>query len=218
MPLQQAAPRLPTTRYHLPSKPRKRMLEIIEQLFGMFAVIGALYASSQMMLVAESSDDMMMFTSLQQAALNVFSYQVLSLLEDAVRMHYQRRRLGADGSEGMLAGAQRGQRTAPTTASDWGDAQYVRRTQFSEAHIYLLLAGLDMLRRDGSSKTYRVDQSDKLYRKRRLNGRFRNGGAKYYYVSAETALLVLLINLARPIAFCDMQASLDGIPSLGSYH
>ena len=33
----------------------------------MFAVIGALYASSQMMLVAESSDDMMMFTSLQKA-------------------------------------------------------------------------------------------------------------------------------------------------------
>mmetsp|Transcript_89361 Transcript_89361/g.130739 ORF Transcript_89361/g.130739 Transcript_89361/m.130739 type:complete len:116 (-) Transcript_89361:211-558(-) len=62
------------------------MLEIIEQLFGMFAVIGALYASSQMMLVADSSDDMMMFTSLQQAALNVFSYQVLSLLEDAVRL------------------------------------------------------------------------------------------------------------------------------------
>ena len=118
MPLQQAAPRLPTTRYHLPSKPRKRMLEIIEQLFGMFAVIGALYASSQMMLVADSSDDMMMFTSLQQAALNVFSYQVLSLLEDAVRMYYQRRRLGADGSGGMLAGAHRGQRTAPPTASD----------------------------------------------------------------------------------------------------
>jgi len=32
-------------------------------------------------------------------------------------------------------------------------------------------------------------------------------------VSAETALLVLLINLARPIAFCDMQASLNGMPS-----
>ena len=64
MPLQQAAPRLPITRYHLPSKPRKRMFEIIEQLFGMFEVIGALYASSQMMMVAESSDDMMMFTSL----------------------------------------------------------------------------------------------------------------------------------------------------------
>jgi len=204
MPLQQAATRLPTTRYHLLSKLRKRMLEIIEQLFGMFAVIGALYASSQMMLVAESSDDMMMFTSLQQAALNVFSYQVLSLMEDAVRMHYQRRRLGADGSEGMLAGAQRGQSTVPPTASDWGDAQCVRRTQFSAAHIHLLLTGLDMLRRDGSSKTYRVYQSDKLYRKRRLNGRFINGGAKYSYVSAETALLVLLIDLARPIAFCDM--------------
>jgi len=66
------------------------MLESIEQLFGMFAVMGALCASSQMMLVAESSDDMMMFTSLQQAALNVFSYQVLSLLEDAVRMYYQK--------------------------------------------------------------------------------------------------------------------------------
>ena len=86
MPVKQEAQRLPTTRYHLPSKPRKRMLEIIEQLFGMCAVIGALYASSQMMLVADSSDDMMMFTSLQQAALNVFSYQVLSLLEDAVRL------------------------------------------------------------------------------------------------------------------------------------
>ena len=32
----------------------------------------------------------------------------------------------ADGSGGMLAGAQRGQRTAPPTASDWGDAQCVR--------------------------------------------------------------------------------------------
>ena len=105
MPLQQAAPRLHSTRYHLPSKPRKRMLEIIEQLFGMFAVIGALYASSQMMLVADSSDDMMMFTSLQQAALNVFSYQVLIWLEDAVRLYYQRRRLGADGSGGMLVRA-----------------------------------------------------------------------------------------------------------------
>jgi len=44
-------------------------------------------------------------------------------------------------------------------------------------------------------------------------GRWSNGGAKYFYVSAETALLVLLINLARPIAFCDMQASLNGMPS-----
>ena len=76
MPLQQAAPRLPAARLHLPSKPRQRMLESIEQLFSMFAVIEALYASSHMMLVAESSDDMMMFASLQQAALNVFSYQV----------------------------------------------------------------------------------------------------------------------------------------------
>ena len=38
-------------------------------------------------------------------------------------------------------------------------------------------------------------------------------GPKYYYVSAETALLVLLINLVRPVAFCDMQASLNGMPS-----
>jgi len=52
-----------------------------------------------------------------------------------------------------------------------------------------------------------------LYQKRCLNGRFSNGGAKYFYVSAETALLVLLINLARLIAFCDMQASLNGMPS-----
>jgi len=51
-----------------------------------------------------------------------------------------------------------------------------------------------------------------LYRKRQRNGQLTNGTAKYFYVTAETALLVLLINLARPIAFCDMQASLNGIP------
>jgi len=152
MPLQQASPCLPTTRYHLPTKPRKRILEIIEQFFGMFAVIGVLYASSQMMLVAESSDDMIHITF----ALNVFSYQVLNFLEDAVRMYYQRRRLGTDGSGGMLAGAQRGQRTVTPTVSDWGDDQCVRRTRFSVAQIHLLLAGLDMLRPYGSSKTYCV--------------------------------------------------------------
>ena len=32
-------------------------------------------------------------------------------------------------------------------------------------------------------------------------------------MTAETALLVLLSNLARPIASCDMQASLNGIRS-----
>jgi len=40
-----------------------------------------------------------------------------------------------------------------------------------------------------------------------------NGGATYFYVSAETTLLVLLINLARSIAFWDMQTSLNGMPS-----
>jgi len=52
-----------------------------------------------------------------------------------------------------------------------------------------------------------------VFQKRRLNGRFSNGGAKYFNVSAETALLVLLINLARLIVFCDMQGSLNGMPS-----
>jgi len=78
-----------------------------------------------MILVTESSEDMMMFTSLQQAALNVFWYQVLSLLEDTVSMYYQTRRLGADCSGDMLAGAQQGHHTAPPTVSDWGDAQCV---------------------------------------------------------------------------------------------
>jgi len=126
------------------------MLESIEQLFGMFAVIGALYDSSQMMLVAESSDNMMSEFSY---FFLLFSYQVLSLLEDAVHMYCQRRRFGADGSGGMLAGAHQGQRTAPPTASDWEDAQCVWRTRFSVAQIHLLLTRLDMLSPDGSSKS-----------------------------------------------------------------
>ena len=36
MPLHQAAPRLPVTRFHLPSKPRQRILESIEEWFCMF--------------------------------------------------------------------------------------------------------------------------------------------------------------------------------------
>ena len=69
-------------------------------------------------------------------------------------------------------GAQRAQRTVPPTVSDWGGAQCVWRTRFSVTQIYLPLDGLDMFRPDGSSKTYRVYQSDKLYWKRGLNGRF----------------------------------------------
>jgi len=72
--------------------------------------------------------------------------------------------------------------------------------------IHLLLLGLGMMRPDGTSKRCRVYQSNKLHRKRQRNGHLSNGAAKYFYVTAETALLVLLINLARLIAFCDMQA------------
>ena len=116
-------------------------------------------------------------------------------------MYYQRRRLGSESSGGMLAGAHRGQRTAPPTASDWEDAQCVWHTRFSVTQIHLLLTGLDMLHPDRSSKTHRVYQSNKLYQKRHLNGRLSNDGAKYFYVSAETTLLVLFIHLARLIAF-----------------
>ena len=75
---------------------------------------------------------------------------------------------------------------------------------FTVLQIHLLLLGLGMMRRDGTSKWYRVYQSNKLYRKRQRNCQLSNGAAKYFYVTAETALLVLLINLGRPIAFCDM--------------
>jgi len=43
-----------------------------------------------------------------------------------------------------------------TTHSLWADAQCVWRTRFSVAQFHLLPAGLDMLRPDGSSKTYCV--------------------------------------------------------------
>ena len=85
------------------------------------------------------------------------------ILVPSLRMYYQRRRLGADGSGGILVGAQRDQRTAPPTASDWGDAQCVWRTRFSVTQIHLLLAGLDMFPPNGSLKTYGVCQNNKLY-------------------------------------------------------
>ena len=188
MPLPEASPRLPAPRYHHPSKPRHVLLENIEKLFGMFAVLGALEASA-------------------------FSYGVLYLVREAVGMYFQRRQLDAESSGGMLAGAARGHPGPPPKAPYWGDAGCVKRTRFTVLQIHLLLLGLGMMRPDGTSKRYRVYQSNKLYRKRQRNGQLSNGTAKYFYVTAETALLVLLINLARPIAFCDMQASLNGIPS-----
>jgi len=66
---------------------------------------------------------------------------------------------------------------------------------------------------DGSWKMYCVYQNNKLYWKRCLNGPFSNDRAKYFYVSAETALFVLLINLTPLIPFCNIQASLNVIPS-----
>ena len=58
MPLQEASPRLPAPRYHQPSKPRHALLENIEELFGMFAVLGALQASTQMLLAVAPSASM----------------------------------------------------------------------------------------------------------------------------------------------------------------
>ena len=84
----------------------------------------------------------------------------------------------------------------------------VLSVRFTVLQIHLLLLGLGMMRSDGTSKWYRVYQNNKLYRKRERNVQLSNGTAKYFYVTAETALLVLLINLGRPIAFCDMQATM----------
>jgi len=41
---QEASQRMPAPRYHHPSKPRRALLENIEELFGMFAVLEALQA------------------------------------------------------------------------------------------------------------------------------------------------------------------------------
>ena len=82
----------------------------------------------------------------------------------------------------------------------------VLSVRFTVLQIHLLLLGLGMMRPDDTSKRYCVYQSNKLYCKRERNGHLSNGAAKYFYVTAETALLVLLINLARPIAFCDIVA------------
>ena len=73
MPLQEASPRPPAPRYHHPSKPRRALLENIEELFGMFAVLGALQASTQMLLAVAPSASMVMVTTHQQIVLNAFS-------------------------------------------------------------------------------------------------------------------------------------------------
>jgi len=173
MPLQEASPRPPAPRYHHPSKPRRALLENIEELFGMFAVLGALQASTQMLLAVAPSASMVMVTTHQQIVLNAFSYGVLHLVREAVGMYFKRRQLGAEGSGGMLAGAARGHRGPPPKASDWGDAGCVKRTRFTVLQIHLLVIGLGMMRPDGTSKRYRVYQSNKLYRKRQRNGQLK---------------------------------------------
>ena len=61
MPLQEASPRLPAPRYHQPSKPRRALLENIEELFGMFAVLGArLYVMDYEGVPVPSSDSKFM--------------------------------------------------------------------------------------------------------------------------------------------------------------
>jgi len=94
--LQETSPRLPAPRYHYPSKPRRALLENIEELFGMFAVLGALQASTQMLLAVAPSANMVMVTVHQQIVLNAFSYGVLHLVREVVGMCFQRRQLGAE--------------------------------------------------------------------------------------------------------------------------
>jgi len=122
------------------------LLENIEELFGMFAVLGALQAATQMLLAVAPSASMVMVTTHQQIVLNAFSYGVLHLVREAVGMYFQRQQLGAESSVGMLAGAARGHRGPPPKASDWGDAGCVKRTWFTVLQIHLLLLGLGMMR------------------------------------------------------------------------
>lgn len=195
------------------SKPRQSMLEVIDQLFGMIAVISTIQAGIDVMFLAEPTIDMLAVTAAEHSVYNVLAVNVVQLLQRSVRLYFQRKQLGADSSGGMLAGPQLGKRTPPPAAQDWGDAQCIKRTRFTVAQIWCLLRGFDMTRQDGSAKTYRIYTSAKLYRKRQRNGSYSAPVGKYFLISAKTALLVLLINLARLIAFCDMQQSLNGMPS-----
>jgi len=95
------------------------MLELgaTKQLFGMFAVLGALQASTQILLAVAPSSSMVMVTTHQQIVLNAFSYSVLHLVREAVGTYFQRRQLGAESSGGMLPGAARGHRGPPPKVS-----------------------------------------------------------------------------------------------------
>jgi len=116
-PFQEASPRLPAPGYHHLSKPRCALLENTEELFAMFSVLGALQASTQMFLAVTPSTNMVMVTTHQQIVLNAFSYGVLHLVREAVGMYFQLRKLGAETSGGMLAGAARGHRGPPSKTS-----------------------------------------------------------------------------------------------------
>jgi len=109
---------LAAPRYHHPSKPRRALLENIEELFGMFAVLGTLQASTQMFLAVAPSANMVMVTVHQQIVLNAFSYGVVHLVREVVGMYFQRRQLGVESSGGILPGAARGHRGPPPKASD----------------------------------------------------------------------------------------------------
>ena len=119
LPLQKASPRLPAPRYHHPSKPRRALLENIEELLSMFAVLGTLQASTQTLLAVAPSASMAMITTHEQIVLNAFSYGVLHLAQEAVGMYFQRQQLGAESSGGMLVGAARGHWGPLAKASEW---------------------------------------------------------------------------------------------------
>lgn len=117
------------------SKPRQSMLEVIDQLFGMIAVISTIQAGIDVMFLAEPTIDMLAVTAAEHSVYNVLAVNVVQLLQRSVRLYFQRKQLGADSSGGMLAGPQLGKRSPPPAAQDWGDFQCVKRTRFTVAQI-----------------------------------------------------------------------------------
>ena len=200
-----------TTRYLLKAKSRGELLESIEYVLHMITTL--LVTSPDSMLLDEGEDASAFYFMQCQAHMLIMSYTV-KLLQRLTKEYFQRRRLGHNSSGGMLPGASHGKRGPPPTLSDWVGDQCVARTRFTVEQVREILTGFQLVDGGGRPKRFKIYQSRKRYQKRKRDGTPIGVPCdKYFYVNGETALMVLLINLAYPTRYCDMQLSLNGIPS-----
>ena len=205
------AARVTRIRYDNNVRPRALLLKAIDH---MLTTLMVLVSSIPHIALLDEGSDGSTFYFLQCSAWMTCVTIAIQILNVLTSSYFQRRMLGADSSGGMLPGARYRQRGPPPTVSDWRGRQCQKKTRFKQCQIRTMLQVFEFVDDTGGPKRFKVYQSGKAYQKRNRDGFARGSPShKFFYVTGETALLVLLVNLSNPCRYCDMQESLNGIPS-----